>query len=65
MGWERRETDQRERREMAEEKDQVTKMAQFHQEELHREGHPNHSVGGWGMTGISSNRKTLRDAGRT
>lgn len=50
---------------MVEEKDQVTKMAQFHQEELHREGHPNHSVGGWGMTGISSNRKTLRDAGRT
>lgn len=50
---------------MAEEKDQVTKMAQFHQEEPHREGQPNNSVVGYGMTVISSNRKTLRDAGRT
>ena len=37
------------------ERDQVTKMAQLHQEELHREGQFNRCVRGRGMTALTSN----------
>lgn len=47
---------------MVEEKNQVTKWL-LHQEEVHREGQPNHWAGMGDMTAISSNMETLRDAG--